>query len=169
MSDMPDTKIFEPLSEVDKYENLANEARFTADKLAAEYTTLAGLEATITRQELALSEHLAAQIPPDGWPGSNAERRKAAEEQARLEDQVARKLNRELLSLKEQRDRASASLRGLQAYQRAVEYSITALLVQALAGKIAYASKRVAAQVASEVALKEDVLDTLREEIGDDR
>jgi hypothetical protein len=109
---------------------LTNRMLEIASTLAHLYNVKADLEIRVGHLETDISGRSIALLPDAGWPGSNAEARKAAEKKGIDADEALSNMNAELLKTKHALLSLDAKINAARALQKAIEWCIRAEYVR---------------------------------------
>lgn len=106
-----------------------------ATQLGQLYRTRAGLSFARWQTEQDIERRKVQIIPPDGWPGSNAEARKANQAKAEVNDEALHSLDTYYSSLGTELAQVTGQIEALECERRMYEWNIRSRLADALAGK----------------------------------
>lgn len=106
-----------------------------AKNIANDLNEIAHSEHELKRKEYQLRHRERELMPKDGWEGKNSAERKADKEKTLFNDQKYVVLSAEVMDIERDISVTEASLEGLYAKRRSLEYGITARLADVLEEK----------------------------------
>lgn len=106
-----------------------------SDALGTAFRTRADLNIRRSHAAQDLTARQLALTPPEGWPGKNAEQREVERMRVLSQDEAIEKINDVIAQADTELMQMDALIQSLEAERRALEWTIRAQMVEAIAGR----------------------------------